>query len=105
MLFESKRLLELAGLPVEGASSVLTEGVEQIKEFSSNDGVTVKDEEDEEGEEEEEAAKECKEEKEIREAVRAEIEHMWASGEVFGTRSKSKKGQVTLGFMGVGFKK
>jgi hypothetical protein len=95
MLFESKRLLELAGLPVEGASNVLTEGAAHDEEEGEEKAVS-------EGEKD---ASECDEEDKIRESVRAEIERMWASGEVFGTRASTKKGQLTLGFPGVGFKK
>jgi hypothetical protein len=103
MIFESKRLLELAGLPVEGESSLLKESKEddKVEEFSSDDGVTEGDAADEK--------EECDEadgsdEEKIREAVRSQLEHMWASGEVFG-RKAANRGGVTQGFPGVGFKK
>lgn len=105
MIFESKRLLELAGLPVDSDSNLLKESKEEeeksVEEFSSNDGVTEGDAPSE--------TEECDEgdassDEEIREAVRAQLEQMWASGEVFGRKS-SNRGGVTLGFPGVGFKK
>lgn len=106
MIFESKRLLELAGLPVDGESNLLKESKEEksdIEEFSSDDGVTEGDaaEEKEECDEGESASDD---EDKIREAVRSQLEKMWASGEVFG-RKASKRAGVTLGFPGVGFKK
>ena len=93
MLFESKRLLELAGLPVEGESNVLTESaiVDESSNCEENENANVQEE--------------YKDECEIREAVRAEIEKMWASGNIFGGKSRSKNGHVTMGFPGVGFKK
>lgn len=116
MILESKRLLELAGLPVE-EQNILNESREVVKEFSSNDGVTVKkdDEEDEEDEEVEpqecdesdkisEEAEEIKESLRLRRVVRSELERMWASGEVFGKKA-SKNDGVTMGFLGVGFKR
>jgi hypothetical protein len=103
MIFESKRLLELAGLPVEGESNLLKESKEEegkkdVEEFSSNDGVTEGEAppEKDECDEGDDAA--------IREAVRSQLEQMWASGEVFG-RKAANRGGVTLGFPGVGFKK
>mgnify|MGYP003352835994 CR=1 FL=1 len=58
---------------------------------------------------EENEAKACDEseidEAKIREAVRSELESMWASGQVFGKKSKSRRGEVTMGFSGIGFKK
>ena len=103
MIFESKRLLELAGIKSDESSNILTEGLqnESLDEFSSNDGVTEVDRED--GTDE---GKSCGEsEDEIREAVRQELESMWSSGQVFGKKSKSRSGEVTMGFSGVGFKK
>ena len=114
MILESKRLLELAGLPVEEEQNILKESREVVKEFSSNDGVTVKkdDEEEEEDEKKEcdesdkisDEAEEIKESLRLRRVVRSELERMWASGEVFGKKA-SKKDGVTMGFLGVGFKR
>ena len=112
MILESKRLLELAGLPVEGESKLLKESREAIYEFSSNDGVTAKkdDEEEEDAQECDEAdevskeADEIKESMKVRRVVRSELERMWASGEVFG-KTAAKKDGVTMGFLGVGFKR
>ncbi len=92
MFFNQERLLELAGIKGDG-SNLLNESVEK-NEFSSNDGVT----------EEESCDESQQDESEIRETIRAEIEHMWSSGQVFGKKSKNKDGQVTLGFPGIGFK-
>ena len=93
MLLESKRLMELAGIEAE-ETSVLTEGAAHAGDDKA---------------EKEEGVDECgddmREEAEIREAVRSELERMWASGEVFGTRAPRRTGQVTMGFTGVGFKK
>jgi hypothetical protein len=116
MILESKRLLELAGLPVEGDSKLLKESSEVIYEFSSNDGVTVKKDGDKDEDEKDDAqecdeadevskdAEEIKESMRVRRAVRSELERMWASGEVFG-KTASKKDGVTMGFLGVGFKR
>lgn len=93
MLFESKRLLELAGIKSE-TEGLLTEGASQeLDEFSNNDGVTEREEDES-----------CSEEDSLRETVRLEIERMWASGEVFGKKSSNKDG-VTMGFLGAGFKR
>jgi hypothetical protein len=102
MLFESKRLLELAGLPVEETSNVLTESA--IKEFTSNDGVTA-GEDDPEKKKSNEDDEVSESESNIRETIRSEIERMWSSGQVFGTKSKNKHGEITVGFPGIGFKK
>jgi hypothetical protein len=110
--------MELAGLPVEGESNLLNESSENINEFSSNDGVTVKkDSEKDATKDEEVEAQECdesdavskdadeiKESLRVRRVVRSELERMWASGEVFG-KTASKKDGVTMGFLGVGFKR
>jgi hypothetical protein len=102
MIFESKRFSELAGLPVEGESNLLNESKEndKVEEFSSNDGVTEGESSD--------SQDECDEtdmmEEKIRETVRRELESMWASGQVFGKKTKKSQG-ITMGFMGVGFKK
>ncbi len=112
MILESKRLLELAGLPAEETSNLLSESKEVVKEFSSNDGVTVdkkdkKDDEAQECDESDEISKEADEIKEslaLRRVVRSELERMWASGEVFG-KTAAKKDGVTMGFLGVGFKR
>lgn len=105
MIFESKRLLELAGLPVEGESNLLNESKEEkgdMEEFSSDDGVT---EGEEPGEKEEcDEGEQVDDDEKIREAVRSQLAQMWASGEVFG-RKAAKRSGVTLGFPGVGFKK
>lgn len=97
MLFESKRLLELAGIKTDESSNLLTEGSEMIFEFDNTDGVT----EDSSCYEEESIEEE---DGPVREAVRKEVERMWASGEVFG-KTASKKHGVTMGFLGVGFKR
>lgn len=106
MIFESKRLLELAGIQSEGESNVLTEN-KTLKEFSSNDNVTEKEEMEERCSEDEqqEEGDDCSEENEIREAVRKELESLWASGQVFGKKSNSQGNRVTMGFPGIGFKK
>ena len=91
MLLESKRLMELAGIAGE-ETSLLSEGKVDSSHEKDDDDV-------------EECAKDMQEEAEIREAVRSELERMWASGEVFGTKSTRRTGQVTMGFTGVGFKK
>ena len=108
MILESKRLLELAGLPVEGESNLLKESREAIYEFSSNDGVTEEEESDaQECDEADEVSKEADEIKEslkVRRVVRSELERMWASGEVFG-KTATKKDGITMGFLGVGFKR
>lgn len=114
MILESKRLLELAGLPTEEAHNILSESKEVVREFSSNDGVTVKKGEEEEEEDEKKEcdesdeisaeAEEIKESLRLRRVVRSELERMWASGEVFG-KTAAKKDGVTMGFLGVGFKR
>lgn len=98
MKLDSKRLLELAGLPVDENSSVLTEGVEESEDCEEAE---IKETEEQE---------ECDEsqdvnEQQIRNLVRGELESMWASGQVFGVRTKGKQGQVTVGFPGIGFKR
>ena len=90
MLLESKRLMELAGIATE-ETSILTEGKVEAR--------------GEEQENVEECGDDMREEDEIREAVRSELERMWSSGEVFGTRAPRRPGQVTMGFTGIGFKK
>ena len=96
MLLESKRLMELAGIKSD-EPNVLTESVAVESDEKESD-VRVSE------------ADECKEdvmenEEEIREAVRKELDRMWASGEVFGKRAKNVPGHITMGFAGVGFKK
>ena len=45
MIFESKRLLELAGIKGDESSNILTEGIqaESLEEFENTDGVTEDD--------------------------------------------------------------
>ena len=81
MIFESKRLLELAGISDGDENNLLNESVE-----------------------EEIVAENMSTEEEIRETVREELASLWASGQVFGTK-KEENGGVTLGFAGIGFKK
>ena len=92
MFFSQERLLELAGIKGDG-SNLLNESA-QKNEFSSDDGAT-EEESCDEGQEDE---------SKIRETIRAEIEHIWSSGEVFGRKARNNKGQVTVGFPGIGFK-
>lgn len=103
MLLESKRLMELAGISSGEESSVLTESkTDNLREFTNGDGVTENSSNStEECDENDETVSEEK----IRETVRAELDRMWASGEVFGKRATNSRGQVTMGFAGVGFKK
>lgn len=107
MIFESKRLLELAGIKV--SEGLLTESsCEKISEFSSNDGVTEDEKAEAPGNKEQANADEGQHvdlnEDEIRETIREELASLWSSGQVFGKRKEGAEG-VTLGFAGIGFKK
>lgn len=103
MLFESKRLMELAGIKGE-TPGMLTEGKVADEETPAEE-CDESDKKEEEVSEADKAKDRDESEEEIREAVRNELQRMWASGEVFGKRATNKAGQVTMGFPGVGFKK
>ena len=105
MILQSKRLLELAGLPEEETSNILNESsiiaeYEEAVEPVETDKVGECDESDKISEE----ADAIKESLKLRRVVKSELERMWASGEVFGKKAANKDG-VTMGFLGVGFKR
>ena len=51
----------------------------------------------------EEGLQEIEESVKFRKMVRGELESMWASGQVFGKKA-TRRGGVTMGFKGIGFK-
>ena len=98
MKFSSTRMARLSGL--------LREGKEEVDESDSKEEKDMKetDEVDETYEVDEADMKELEESIQVRKVIRAELEQMWASGQVFGKKSGKPKG-VTMGFAGIGFKK
>lgn len=95
MKFSSARMARLSGL--------LREGKEEVDETDEKD-MKETDEVDETYEVDEGSVQEIEESIQVRKVIRAELEQMWASGQVFGKKTGKPKG-VTMGFAGIGFKK
>jgi len=92
VIFESSRLLELAG--IKGTDGLLTESIGQ-QDSKDSDGAAASSETVPETDLTED---------EIRETIREELSSLWSSGKVFGKQNEDAVG-VTLGFAGFGFKK
>jgi hypothetical protein len=114
MEFNKNRMLRLSGLlreSVEEASSCDECGGSMYEGGTCECGGSMyekadKDESKDKVEESDETVEKVKEnvaEMHVRRKVRAQLEEMWASGQVFGKKAPHRNG-VTMGFKGIGFK-